>query len=127
MKCACQGCARSASSGFPCCWPCAVNRKDGVVCEHPAGQQSAIERARELLGTPGDVLVRHGVAIRGRMARCPMHDDSAPSLSLYTRDGRQKWKCHAGCGGGDAIDLEARLRGITVRELLRELSEGARA
>jgi CHC2 zinc finger len=79
-----------------------------------------VEHAYERLGSPRDVLRAHGVQVWGRMARCPLHEDRSPSLSLYRGGhGREKWKCH-GCGrGGDAIDLEAALSGRSVRELIR--------
>ena len=34
---------------------------------------------------------------------CPLHDDKVPSLSANLDSGL--WKCHAGCGGGDAADF----------------------
>jgi len=81
---------------------------------------SLIEQALARAGSPTDVLRRHGVQVRGRMARCPLHEDSTPSLSLYRgRDGHERWRCHGCERGGDALDLEAALRGCDVRELLR--------
>ena len=79
----------------------------------------SVHAAIDRLGTPTEVLRRHGVQVRGRMARCPLHADNAPSVSLFDgRDGKPRWKCH-GCGrSGDAIDLEAALSGRTVRDLL---------
>jgi hypothetical protein len=81
---------------------------------------SPVEKAHERLGSPADVLARHGIRVRRNKALCPFHPDKTPSLSLY-RDGphgRAKWKCF-GCGeGGDAIDLEARLSGRSVREVI---------
>lgn len=57
-----------------------------------------------------------------KMARCPFHDDGSPSLSVFRgRDGLTRWKCHSGCGGGDALDLAARLDGCEVRDLIRRL------
>ena len=81
-----------------------------------------IERARERLGTPADVLRAHGFQVRARTARCPFHEDTTPSLSLYAKDGAERWKCHA-CGiGGDALDLEQRLSQATLIQLLDELA-----
>jgi hypothetical protein len=80
---------------------------------------SPLERARERLGTPADVLARHGVTVRRRMAVCPLHEDRTPSLSLYRgKDGRERWKCHGCDRGGDALDLEAALSGRDVRDLI---------
>lgn len=82
--------------------------------------RSRIEQALERIGTPADVLSRHGVSVRGRMAKCPLHEDRSPSLSLFTgRDGKERWKCHACDVGGDALDLEVALSGRTVSEVLR--------
>jgi 5S rRNA maturation endonuclease (ribonuclease M5)/adenosyl cobinamide kinase/adenosyl cobinamide phosphate guanylyltransferase len=81
-----------------------------------------IERAREKLGTPGDVLREHGHLVRGRMARCPFHEDNEPSMSLYRGDdGVERWRCHSCDVGGDVLDLEQRLSNATLAELLDEL------
>jgi len=38
------------------------------------------------------------------MARCPAHDDRAPSLSIAdARDGKVLVRCHAGCDQRDVI------------------------
>jgi hypothetical protein len=77
---------------------------------------SPVEKARERLGGPAEVLARHGIRVRRNKALCPFHPDKNPSLSLY----KNKWKCF-GCGeGGDAIDLEALLSGRTVNEVISE-------
>lgn len=82
------------------------------------GGPSPIERARERLGSPRDVLARHGVAVRRGMAQCPFHPDSTPSLSVFIgRDGKPRWRCHGCRIGGDALDLEAALTGKSIREL----------
>lgn len=80
--------------------------------------------ALERIGTPGAVLARHGVRVRGRMAFCPFHpNERTPALSLYTgRDGRLRWKCHACEAGGDALDLESMLTGRSVGHLIQELA-----
>lgn len=51
------------------------------------------------------------------MGCCPFHDDSTPSFAI--RDNR--WRCYAGCGGGDAIEFIRRLRGLDFAEAVREL------
>jgi putative DNA primase/helicase len=46
------------------------------------------------------------------MARCPAHDDRAPSLSLTeTQEGKVLVRCHAGCGQARVI-TELRARGL---------------
>ena len=79
-----------------------------------------VARAHDRVGVPADVLERHGIKVVGRTARCPFHDDRTPSLSLFTgRDGKPRWRCFACDMGGDALDLEARLSGRTIAEVLR--------
>src|SRR5437867_796858 len=54
-----------------------------------------------------------------RSARCPFHDDQHNSFSVFERqDGDWRWKCHAGCGGGDAIDFLCKLDGLSVKAAL---------
>lgn len=55
--------------------------------------------------------------------KCPKHDDSAASFSVFwsQRHGRWLWKCHAGCGHGDLVDLWVMMTGQTKGEALREL------
>lgn len=46
------------------------------------------------------------------MARCPAHDDRAPSLSIAgARDGKVLVRCHAGCDQQDVI-AALRARGV---------------
>ena len=41
-----------------------------------------------------------------KSCRCPFHQDKNASLSLFTgKDGLAAFKCHAGYGGGDAVDF----------------------
>ncbi|MCL0029229.1 RepB family DNA primase [Dehalococcoidia bacterium] len=47
------------------------------------------------------------VGERGVLARCPLHRDEHPSLSLHPVRG---WKCWAGCGKGRLTLLAAKLR-----------------
>jgi hypothetical protein len=87
----------------------------------PDGAGNRIERALERLGSPADVLGRHGYRVRRRHAWCPLHDDKHPSLSLYRgRDGRERWHCHACDVGGDALDLEVELSGRSLGEVIRD-------
>lgn len=80
-------------------------------------------RTLQRLGTPAEVLARHGIIVRRCAARCPFHRDRAPSLSLFVgRDGRERWRCHACAIGGDAIDLEARLGGVSPGAVIRQVS-----
>ena len=57
-----------------------------------------------------------------KSARCMFHDDSSASFSFYIgEDGDQRWKCHAGCGQGDAIDFLAKQRNLNNSDACREL------
>jgi len=73
-------------------------------------------------------LLGHGDRVR-KSARCPFHQDSAASFSVFIgNDGKARWKCHAGCGQGDAIDFLARAKGLSNAEGCREfvrLAEGS--
>ena len=42
-------------------------------------------------------LAGNGVEFRGKMARCPFHDDTEASLSVNFADGAWVWHCF-GCG-----------------------------
>ncbi len=56
-----------------------------------------------------------------KSARCPWHDDSSASFSIYQRaDGLWGWKCHAGCGGGDEVDYLAKFHGLANGDACRE-------
>lgn len=53
---------------------------------------------------------------------CPFHDDKTPSFSVYRNEktGELHWKCHAGCGEGDQIDLIATHKNISNAEACKE-------
>jgi hypothetical protein len=56
-----------------------------------------------------------------KSARCPFHEDSSASFSVYTGDdGEERWKCFAGCGQGDVIDFLAKHRGLSNSDACRE-------
>ena len=61
---------------------------------------------------------RYGLKMnRSGMARCPFHDDRAPSMKLDAR-----YYCF-GCGvTGDAVDLTARLLGLTPKDAALRLA-----
>lgn len=66
------------------------------------------------------VLHRYGIAVRGRKALCPFHDERTPSMSLYTSKGKSRVHCH-GCGwDGGVIDLEAGLSKRSSRDTIAE-------
>lgn len=68
------------------------------------------------------LMAQLGLGDRARKsARCPFHEDSAASFSLYAGDdGSERWKCFAGCGQGDVIDFLAKHHGLSNADACRE-------
>jgi CHC2 zinc finger len=91
---------------------------------------TALEQAKQSLPLP-DLMARLGLADRvKKRARCPLHDDSKPSFSVYQNDqGEWRWKCHAGCGSGDEADFLAAWEKLSNGAACRRLVEltGSRA
>lgn len=81
-----------------------------------------VEQVIHSLGTPTEILERHGVQVRNRMALCPFHEEKTPSLSFY----KDRFKCH-GCGAaGSSLDMEAHFQGRSVKDLLRDYSRDSK-
>lgn len=59
------------------------------------------------------------------MHKCPRHEDKRASLSVFvSKDGSGlRWKCHAGCGAGDAVDLYATVKGCGRKAAYRILTQ----
>jgi hypothetical protein len=111
-----------------------VQRVDAPVTNNP--WQAAIEPARvngdgpNLIDAAHDRLdllsmLPHPVYRRGNYywARCPLHEDTDPSLSYDPR--KDKVFCWAGCTGGhwyDAIDFYAALSGMTLGDAIQALA-----
>ena len=58
---------------------------------------------------------------------CPFHDDKNPSFGIWEDKGEWKWKCHAGCGGGDVIDFIEVALNISQKEAIKKFKELAGA
>lgn len=60
---------------------------------------------------------------RWYVARCPFHDDHAPSMWIDTQRGI--CGCYAGCTPKplDVLDLYARLHGVDIREALKRITK----
>ncbi len=58
------------------------------------------------------------------MFKCPVHEDKNASLSVFESRDRSclLWKCHAGCGMGDAVDFYAMVKGCSRKAALRILT-----
>jgi KaiC/GvpD/RAD55 family RecA-like ATPase len=70
----------------------------------------------------------HGAVFHGKECRCPFHDDKTPSAGIFQdNDGFWRFKCQTtSCGvTGDIFDIEARIKGKTVADVLRERREAA--
>tara|TARA_R100000808_G_scaffold3804_1_gene13057 strand:+ start:449 stop:2401 length:1953 start_codon:yes stop_codon:yes gene_type:complete len=80
-----------------------------------------IDQLKNELPLP-DLITRLGYPeeIIRKSARCPFHDDSNPSFGVWESDGRWKWKCHAGCGGGDELDFIERALALDRKGALAE-------
>ena len=77
-----------------------------------------LANAKARLDVPG---VWRAISLPGEprpSCRCPNHDDGSASLSIFD-DGRA-WKCHAGCGQGDAVEFLAVARRLSKGDALRE-------
>lgn len=77
-------------------------------------RQVRLEAALVSVGSPA---IRQG---RRTVARCPLHDDTRPSLSVDLQRG--VWFCHVCAEGGDVIDLIRRVRRCSFADAVRELA-----
>lgn len=53
--------------------------------------------------------------------RCPFHEDQRPSFSVNLDTGL--WKCHAGCGEGNAIDFYMKCNNVNFKTAIKELTQ----
>jgi hypothetical protein len=81
--------------------------------------RGAIIEAKAALPLP-ELLAQLGLQDHARKsAACPLHKDKSPSFSVWEGKTGWRWKCHAGCGGGDQIDLLVALDGVSRKEAIR--------
>ena len=90
-----------------------------------AGDDSIAEAKRRL--RLAGLMEQLGFGDRAKKsARCPFHEDTSASFSVFTgEDGFERWKCFAGCGQGDAIDFLAKVRGLCPADAIREFKRMA--
>jgi Protein of unknown function (DUF3631)/CHC2 zinc finger len=83
--------------------------------------RAALATAKQLLSVPA-LMETLGLGERAKKnARCPFHSpDNHPSFSVFEKDGKTFWKCHAGCGDGDQLDFLVKLRGYSIKEAIVE-------
>ena len=59
-------------------------------------------------------------------AKCPFHEDGSASFGIFQAEsGDWLWKCHSGCGSGDAIAYLSKRRGLAVGVAIREFKDMA--
>ena len=88
----------------------------------------SIKLAKRLLPLP-DLMAQLGDdAAAKKSARCPFHDDHAPSLSMF-RCSNGGWflKCFAGCGHGDEVDYLQAQYDVTKGAAIKRFVELAKA
>jgi DNA primase catalytic core len=88
--------------------------------------ESEIERIKRevsverLVEASGVALKRLGVELQGR---CPMHQDTQPSL--FVNPVKNLWHCKGACGvGGGPIDWVMKMNGVSFRHAVELLREG---
>jgi hypothetical protein len=52
-------------------------------------------------------------------ARCPLHEDSRASFSVWHGPHGWRWKCHAGCGEGDEIAFLEKLLSLSKADAIQ--------
>lgn len=63
-----------------------------------------------------------GLDSPGQHRKCPFHEETRGSLSVYENDmGQWRWKCHAGCGGGTVVDAVMLRDGVDAKWAMKSL------
>lgn len=124
------GCDCPTCTGIPLDHPARVpawRRKDPDKAarsdrERAAEWERRLEAARSI--PIEEILRRIGVEVppnKRANVRCPLHDDSTPSMSVEWDKGL--WHCHGTCAeGDDGIGLYMRARRVTFTKAVRELA-----
>lgn len=58
---------------------------------------------------------------RSGLGKCPLHDDTNPSLSVNVKE--NYWHCFSGCGGGSVIDFWMKLNDMDFKDATNDLAE----
>ncbi len=88
-----------------------IKKKEREIDHESSGITAEIVKKISII----DIARKHGVKVRGNMAKCPFHDDKTPSLSLSDKKGL--FYCH-GCGvKGNIIDFIYLLRKNKLQEI----------
>lgn len=69
------------------------------------------------------VIESYGIKVSGnKLITCPFHDDSTPSLKVYSVDSDDgSWYCFAKCGGGDLLNFVQKYENKNAIEALNSL------
>lgn len=64
----------------------------------------------------------------GKKGWCPFHESDGQShkqksFSVFKKDGRWFWKCHAGCGWGDEVDFLAKHFGLSKGAAIQKYAD----
>lgn len=71
---------------------------------------------------PLEVVLRDaGINLKHGKARCPFHEDRNPSFSVKG----ERWRCFAGCGGGDVLDFVKKFHNLDTGAAIRHLAKRA--
>jgi hypothetical protein len=90
-----------------------------------AGAVTPIEKAKSVLPLR-DLMARYGFGDRAKKsAKCPFHEDRHNSFSVWRSNGSWRWKCHAGCGGGDEINFLRVHAELSQRDAIKRFLEMA--
>jgi hypothetical protein len=80
--------------------------------------------AKRLLSLPALMAALGDAAHAKRSGRCPFHQDGRNSFSVFQgRSGNWFFKCHAGCGHGDAVDYLRLKFNLSVGDAIRRFCE----
>jgi len=89
-----------------------------------------LEYLRQRLPLPG-LMAALGLGEHAeRLAFCPFHENTKTgAFSVWVdNEDRHRWKCHAGCGGGDEVDFLEKYLGLSKKGAIQryiELAGGA--
>jgi hypothetical protein len=84
-----------------------------------------IAEAKRRLPLP-DLMARCGLGGHAKKsARCPFHEDSNASFSVWQGNAGWRWKCHSGCGNGDEVKLLEKHEGLTRKDAFKRYLEMA--
>jgi len=88
----------------------------------PPVDVAAIRAAHPIVDVVEAAGIRLRRGARTYIGRCPFHEDSRASFTIYPDT--ERWWCFGCAGGGDVLDFVGRLNGTDFRETAAGLSRG---